>query len=287
MNCDDLERLARSGQLESRLSDPDVVVHLRECGACEALYTTQEHLGSVLLQQAAQVPELDLNALRTELHAAVERDDRGPAAVRSLPTRLRVGIGVSITLATAAIVAGLGLRADWERYPAPVMALALGGFAVLFAVGYRELSRPMFEPEAPQFRLWISVLALALPIGISVIGADSAHGTVDSSRVNPDVDHASATQADAMLLIFRCLVTGMLSAVPTAAWVFLARRNPWLGTRSLVLVAALLGLSGNLALQVHCPSRDWAHLFFGHAGLGLVMLVPLALWGRRAEGEAF
>lgn len=287
MNCDDLERLARSGQLESRLSDPDVVVHLRECGACEALYTTPEHLGSVLLQQAAQVPELDLNALRTELHAAVERDDRGPAAVRSLPTRLRVGIGISIALGTAAIVGGLGPRPDWEHYPTSIMALALSGFAASFAVGYRELSRPMYEPEAPQLRRWMSVLALALPIGISVIGADSAHGAFNPSDVNPSVVDAAATEADTMLGIFRCLLMGMVFAMPTAAWVFLARRSPWLGTPSLVLLAALLGLSGNLALQVHCPSRDWAHLFFGHAGLGLVLLVPLALWGRRAEGEAF
>lgn len=273
MNCDDLERLARGGQLESRLGDPDVVVHLRECGACEALYAMPENVGSLLSHQAAQVPELDLDVLRTELHASVERDERSPAAaVRALPTRWRVAIGVLVALGTTAIVASVSARSDWQEYRAPTMWLVLSSFAVLFAVGYRELSRPMFTAEAPNFRRGLAALALALPLGISVVIADSVH---------------AAAHDDAALGVARCLFFGAVFAVPTAIWVFLARRTPWLETPSLVLLAALLGLAGNLVLQVHCSNTAWVHVFFGHAGLGLLLLVPLGMWRRGTETKVF
>lgn len=259
MICSELESLARSGQLEKHLGDPEVVAHLRQCGACEALYAGSGRVGAALLEERGGNPAispLDLEALRSELDLMLVADSKAVAApLRDLPTRTRVTISVGLGLGTALATALVWQRPDWSDYPSARMWLALGASAVVAAWALRELFRPLTEVANPARQRMVLVAALALPVLLALV---------------PTHVHETREPANEIVAALACGLLGLGFAVPTAIWVLLAQRSTVQQTPLGWIVAGALGLVGNLALQVHCPFTHVAHLVLGHGLLGLV-----------------
>jgi hypothetical protein len=273
VNCSDLSSLARQGQLQQRLGDADVLAHLRQCGACEALYGAG-NVGILLVNEADAHFDFDLDAMRSGLDAVLAAEARDPAApLRALPTRWRVAIALGVALFTAAAVWAIWLRVNWERYPETRMWFTLAALVLVLALALRELFRPLTLIERPGYQFVALLGATLLPVLLAL----SPH------------DHALLmAPANPLLGAGKCLLLGLALALPTAACVLLGMRTPMSEAsgsemRSLWLSAGAIGLVGNLVLQLHCAFTTSGHLLFGHASLSVVWLCALWLWSRRVR----
>ncbi len=264
MNCEDLESLARDGQLASQLGDVEVSAHLRQCGAWEVLYSNAGRLGAALSEQAEELPAFDLDELRSEMHETLDSEARSIAApFRDLPTRFRVGLGAALTLATVLVSWGVSRRSDWETHPSTRMLgvlLILGGTLVL---ALREFLRPLNQLVRDRYRRALWGVVLAVPFFAAV-----------SARASSAELQRVGTATDAV----QCLSWGVVFALPTAVWIVFAQRAPIRETNAMWLLAGVLGLVGNLTLHVHCALNDMTHLFVGHASLGLLWAAGLWVW---------
>jgi hypothetical protein len=75
----------------------------------------------------------------------------------------------------------------------------------------------------------------------------------------------------------RCAAFGAVMGLPVLAFALLARRAHVEGVvASLAGVAA--GLTGNLALQLHCPNTNVAHQLLGHWVVLLVLPLATVVW---------
>lgn len=269
MNCSELSSLARKGQLAEHSADPDVLAHLRQCGACEALFGAGD-VGQ-LLANGAEAPEFDLAGMRGELERMLEAEARQPAArVRGLSTRARIWTFLSVVSLTLGVVAAVWLRGNWQSYPAARMWLTLVSLAVALVVVVRELFRPLTSLERPGYQLAVAFGAVVLPMVFALMPHDVA---------------ALAVPANAVSAAGTCLGLGLAFALPSVAFMLLGLRIPitqaaGLEPRSLWLGAALAGLVGNLGLQVHCAFTDSGHLLFGHAASSLIWFGGLVAWSR-------
>lgn len=269
MNCSDLSSLARNGQLSQRLADAEVLAHLRQCGACEALYGSGA-VGQVLAD-GADAPEFDLDAMRGQLEQMLQAEARDPAArVRTLSTRVRLLVFTSVVLLTLGVVAATRLRGNWHSYPEVRMWLTLASLTGALVLAVRELYRPLTSLERPGYQFAVALGAVVLPIVFAVVPHEPA---------------ALTLPADSVMAAGKCLGLGLVLALPSAVFVVLGLRTPiseiaGSELRSLWLGAALMGLVGNLALQVHCAYTDSGHLLFGHAALPVVWFVVFGAWSR-------
>jgi hypothetical protein len=259
--------LARSGHLASQLGDVEVSGHLRQCGACEVLYSDAGRLGAALSEQAEELPAFDLDELRSEMHATLDSEARSLVApIRDLPTRFRVGLGAALALASVLVSWGVSRRSDWEIHSSTRslgVLLILGGTLVL---ALREFLRPLNELVRDRYRqtLWGVVLALPFFVALSV-RASSA----ELERVGAAIDAV------------QCLLWGVVFALPMAVWTVFAQRAPIRETNAMWLLAGVLGVVGNLTLHVHCALNDATHLVVGHASLGLLWAAGLWFWYSR------
>lgn len=262
MNCSDLSSLARRGLLEQRLDDSEVLAHLRQCGACEALYAGGQ-VGAVLASEADSNFDFDLDAMRAELDAVLDQEAKDPTArVRDLPLRWRLGVVGAVVACTIVGLAATWARSDWDSYPAARMWITLGALAVTAFVVLRELFRPLTSIERPRLQqIWL-LCAVFTPVVFSLLPHDSA-------PLGPP-SFVSGVAA--------CLAIGIGMLLPTAACVVFALRSGVGETRVSWLIAGFLGLVGNVALQLHCPYTELAHLLFGHAVLSVVWFAFLWLW---------
>lgn len=266
MNCSDLESLARRGQLQQRLGDAEVLAHLRQCGACETLYAPGG-VGSVLVGESESPPMLDLEAMRAELHGALQSDAREPGAwLRQLPTRWRVTAAAVLVLLTALAVWGTWRRDDWGAHEETLMWVTLSALFVATVAALVELFRPLTVLERPRVRWAIILCSVLLPFVFAIISSTEAAWPLPS---------------DALRRASVCSAIGVGLALPSAVFVILALRTTLFevggaDSRTLWLAAGVVGLIGNLGLQLHCPFTELEHLVMGHAPLSL--LWAAALW---------
>jgi hypothetical protein len=68
--------------------------------------------------------------------------------------------------------------------------------------------------------------------------------------------------------------------LPVLLVAFAVRRAEVDGAALGALAGVAAGLTGNLALQVHCPITHTAHLLIGHATLIIVLGTAAFLWRR-------
>lgn len=276
MNCSDLSSLARQGLLEQRLDDSEVLAHLRECGACEALYAGSQ-VGAVLANEAESSLDFDLDALRSALDAELDQEAKDPTArIRELPLRARLLLIGAVAGCTILGLAATWTRADWGSYPAARMWVTLGALAVTASFVLRELLRPLTTIERPRVQQAWLLGGVLTPVLFAVLphGLLSSHSALSSEALLPTAPHSFVSGAAA------CLAIGVGLLLPTAACVVLALRSAARETHAVWLVAGFLGLVGNVVLQVHCPFTDLMHLLFGHALLSVVWFALLWTWSR-------
>lgn len=181
-------------------------------------------------------------------------------ALSTWPTWARTAIVLLTSMTTIAIVFMMSPRRDLHVYPPARMALALTtmGMLSLWLGGdaLRSWHRPALTSTGTRIRI---AVAVGLLVVLSILPAPvELSPYTNPPRGVPLLVHASS-----------CFFFGLMVALPTFAMCYLAGRKAPFTTW---VAAAVAGLVGNLALQLHCPITEHAHLLAGHASLGIAAL---------------
>jgi hypothetical protein len=244
--------------MQRRRSDPDLpedpALRERLTKARTTATTSAADLGPLL----AGI-EAELRAQHNSLASRVR------SRLRDWPTPWRRLVVVMVALVLPGAAWALAPRADFQAYPAARMLLALGSLgaiaSLLLVAAQRPWQRPGLSPAAVMAGVGAALLAA---LGLAALPA--AHVLLPHTAIPPDAglwQHA-----------WPCLRFGLCVALPVfGASHLLARETPY----ATWMAAAAAGLAGNLALQLHCPITEPVHLLAGHASVGLVMLLPLAV----------
>ncbi len=263
MNCTDLEKMARVGELESRRQDVDVVEHLRGCDGCQALYGGDSPLGELL----CDAPDLRFEGQFDELSRAVRAEDSTMTGrLRALPSTQRYGILIAFGLVLTLLTFLIWRRPDYDTYLAARMQLVVLTLMVVALLTVPESLRPLSVRPAPMSRLALLAAGLGVPLALAVLPEA------------PHLHEANHGREPVWLGSLPCLGIGLGVAAPVALlWSRLQRGGNT--PRLWMLVAALGGLFGNAVLQIHCPVTRSAHLVLGHASVGFTFAgFMLLLW---------
>lgn len=254
MNCEQL----RDHLLEGRGPDgPEVRAHAADCSACHEL------LASRAVMQALRAPEPEtassLSRLQQEVRGDLARETGARARLKSLPTRTRLMLALTLIVAIAAVEGTLLVRGDIHLVPMAHLSVLLAVLAVLAVAASWVALRPLFRGALPRWlELGLLGLCLAVPVGLSFM--------------QPETGHAVALGNSGF---GRCLVHGLTLAA--LVWLgFRALDRQSLGAGLGALTAGMAGaVVATLGLQLHCAIPTARHWLLGHAGVGAVVLVVL------------
>ncbi len=222
-------------------------------------------------------PTLDADAMFADLERDLAREVGPVARLRSLETSKRVGLGVIAALFITALSLGLTGRPDWALYPASRMIAELSAVALVFT---GALWWTLFPAHRPTPRtLWTLLLVAtgtSLPFVLAAL--PMAHALHDASLQGAGEDLAARAGA--------CFIWGMVSALPVLFLLVALDRDGQSSGSRIVCAAVAAALVGVLSLQVHCPITQPIHLLWGHASVGVGLLVGYAGYRalRRARG---
>ena len=206
--------------------------------------------------------------LSPALRAEIEGEGSLRARLSSLSTPRRVAVAVAaISAILAALEATAGPREDLLSSGGGRLA---GSVVVLLGVlvaGVAAVLRPAHRsPLGDWARRGIAALGL-LP---AVLGAIPGWwGGV------------LAPESDMPLFHTVCLVSGLVVAVAVALVLWLVDRASAAPMRRALGTAGVAGLTSFVALQIHCPTGNWGHVFFAHGLHGVLMGAVLLLVWRR------
>ncbi len=180
-------------------------------------------------------------------------------SVRSLPVAVRVVAALAVALVVPLMVLLFSPRSDLGVYPARRMILALVLLGTPALIALWLTMRPLFRPRLPR---WVTVLVVAAAVGFTALvsGLPEAHELHEASMHGAG-DHF-------VRLAATCLAWGLIWGAPVLLAFRLVSQKPWLG----VSAYAASGLTGVIALQLHCPMVGPAHLLGGHFTVVLVFL---------------
>lgn len=224
---------------------------------------------AALLSSVDELPEPhEIDALYGGVRGHVVAAKASPVErLRAQPTWRRRLLGVLMFVFIVGITTGTQQRADLAAYPLGYLAIYFGSIATLLVLCAFAALRPVHRPSLSRVTgLGLGALAIVATVILAVIPGFHAHASVPEGSL---LSHASP-----------CFVYGFLVGAPVfAALRVLDRGNP-LGR---VLAASAAGLTGNLVLELQCPSAGIDHLVLGHAGVvALYVLGVLALeWALR------
>jgi hypothetical protein len=225
-------------------------------------------LSAALASTEEEPPGPDLRAALAALNARIaQSESSGWERVRSLSTRTRAWLAWGGVLGVTLLTLVATPRVELSAYPWPRMLLSLAVIAVLCGAllvpALGSWHHPALTPRRALgwvLGAWLASVALSL--------LPEAHVMLP---------HTASERGQELRRALGCLGFGFALGLP----VFMLCR--WLGRgapSSSVAAAAVAGLAGNAALQLHCPITEPAHLLLGHSTLGLVVLVlalPAAL----------
>jgi predicted anti-sigma-YlaC factor YlaD len=247
-----------------RGEEPDraeLAQHLQDCAECRELCAGEAELGRALSAASRAEPdELELSAPSLAGEVGVR------ATLRALPTRTRALLLAAVAVTIAVVGFALNGR-DLTDTPMArlyaVVALYVAGLWLAARRGLLGAGECSYQRRTRS----LALAALGLPVLVALLSASA--------------DAAFGGAASAL----GCFVYGALLALPILLGFLLLGREDRLPVGGLWLLAALTGVSANLVLELHCPSRHLGHLLFGHAGIGVVVLgVALAVRaGRRSS----
>ena len=229
--------------------------HAETCEACAVLLEAEGELASAL---DGYQPELPAGAADAVL-AAVAADTGLRATLRRAPTSVQVMWAVVLLLTAVGGVALQGIRPDIGSYPAlrmgGVLVVLVASTAAALAVTLRPLHRPPLQPLAIT---GAAVAALGMPILLAVV-PEAVTGHMASMSKGAFWSTAAG-----------CFLMGTGAGVLLFVLLRAMDRRSRTPAALIVLSAALIGLAGNVALQLHCPLTAPMHLLAGHASVGVV-----------------
>jgi hypothetical protein len=255
MKCDDVR-----ARLQPGLSDAAVLDHLETCEACAAIAEERGLFGGL-------VDEEELRDLYAGTEARIEMDRNFAGWLKSRPTWVRRAGAASVSIVVFSIGLLLIRRPDFEAYPRGRMILTIAAMGVLLTASLLVALRPLHRPRLPDW----------LHRGLATFGVAVAFllAALPSSYVTPD-QYLSDDPIKAYGL--NCFVIGLLLGIPVYATARLFDRGA--NSFSAILAALAAGLTGNLALHVHCPRSDATHLLSGHftVVIAFVAMAAVLVW---------
>ncbi|MGE0324145.1 MAG: hypothetical protein AB7K71_15560 [Polyangiaceae bacterium] len=251
-------------------------VHLETCAGCRELWDPPLRDA---LTDAAKLESLapDLSALRGALDVELEQEQKGARRLKSLSTPARIALASSVV----GLLVALNFRKPrpdlhtlhWLEFSAPLVVALL-----LVFLGVRGTLR---GPHLAQKSSAQAGALIGLSAGLPLLYFLSHNflGEISFVEAAPGFGRRALT----------CFSFGVGWSLPLGLMLVFLDRNK-LAPQSLILHAgAAGGLSGVLALHIHCPLQNPAHLLVGHLSvLVFVVLMWLALRGglRRSERTA-
>ncbi|GAC1394784.1 MAG: hypothetical protein NVSMB47_04280 [Polyangiales bacterium] len=218
-------------------------------------------------QQAAPEPS---SALDARIRAAIGAAPRPPAA--RLGTRLSIGIGVAV-LATLAVAAKM--RPDAPQIPASAFFATVGASLLLAIAAVGVSALPGRRGLGAPVTLLVGA-ACAVPVLYALITALWPMHASGLALPEPAL-------ADAMRGAIPCVLTSI--GVAGLAFLGLA----WALRRAVPVAAALRGAAlgaaagawSGLAMHLHCPHFDRAHVLIGHVAPIVLFAIVGAVVGPR------
>ncbi len=234
-------------------------VHLETCAGCKELW--EPPLRDALTRAAqSEIPKPDLGAIHAELDRELEREGRGLVRLKSLATPTRMGIALGVV----GLLIGLNLlkpRPDLAALPLLELLGPLAITVTLLVLGVRGTLRGPHASLTPTLQTRVLIgLSAGLPLFYFL--SHSFLGEV------PFVDSEPGFARRAI----GCFVFGFGWSLPLSLVLVLLDRNK-LAAPSVVYSAGTAGgLSGLIALHLHCPVQHPEHLLLGHFSVALVLL---------------
>ena len=243
----------------------EVQAHLDTCPHCRELFERDAELGHALASAAAGAVPFP-EELFGQLEASVARETGLRAWLRSRPSRVRFAVALISVLLASGASAALARRPDFGDYSDLRLVLLLGSYLAGIVVAFSKELFFSARRASPADYSGLLLAALALPFLVAFAPATEA-----SRAFGPEG-------------ALGCFGYGALLTLPTAALLWAFDRDDRLSARTVCLSAAALGLSANLALELHCPSGNAVHLVLGHASVGVAWLVVWAFTRRLSRG---
>jgi hypothetical protein len=225
-----------------------------------------EELSALAEADASAADEAEVAELWGSLTPRIEAVDASVLGrLRALSTRVRVAIALGVAAVIVLATLLLTPRPELALYPVGRMALVVGGFGLLLALALRGALRPLHRPGPGA---WGACLLAAAAGAAALLFAllPEAHVLLPHTAPRPHETLWDRARP--------CLAFGLATGLP----VFLALRALDRGAHHASwLTAVALGVTGNLALQLHCPLTNADHLLAGHASVIGVALAAAAV----------
>lgn len=252
--CGDIRAAALRGE---GLVGGALEAHLRECPACAELARAPTPLVRALAAEATAGSPAELEALLRGVTAQLDGDAQGLGRLRSLPTWARYTLAIGAATGIALGLFFLAPRADLATSSAARLWATLAVLALTAATTVPLALRPAHKPAlSPATTLGASLTAIGVLVALALLPA----------AAEPPMP---MTTGELLHATFGCFYLGTLLSLPVYVLTRLLDRQ---GSRlTAVLAATYAGVAANLALQLHCPNGQMAHLMLGHVSVAAVL----------------
>ena len=252
--------------LQGALANAQVRAHLETCLPCAELAADQAELAHLLDRGAEDLPPLEKMMAATQQKIAA---DVGIAArIKHWSTPVRAGLMFSATAAILAFVLAFRARPDLAAVPIPDVSLRSAGLLLWVGIGLASAMRPSHIPALRTSGFWAM-------LGAAVVGP-----VVVALLPEMHTGHEASLVDNFALQTGLCFVWGTAVAFAVVALWRTVERRSQPTARHFATAAATAAAAANIALLLHCPLTDPAHMVVGHGLIGAFWAMGLWLFTR-------